>query len=109
MKKRALSLLLALLLAASLLPTTALAAPDPDGCVDINEENFPDANFRTYLRDNIAHSGYADLYFTPAQLAAVKGIKAFRREIGDLTGIEYFTGLSSLYCEENQLTSLDVS
>ena len=45
MKKRTLCALLAVLLCVSLLPIPAMAAD----IVEINETNFPDPNFRSWL------------------------------------------------------------
>ena len=110
MKKRALSLLLVLLMALALLPEPALADADPSGNVHINEENFPNEHFRAYVR-GFTHSGTGDdPFFTPAQLTAVTEINVGGyHAMGDLTGIEYFTALEKLLCWGNTLSALDVS
>lgn len=95
----------------------------PTGSIEINEENFPDANFRKWL---ISYNGNQK-FINPS---FVTKISARECGIQDLTGIQLFTGLrhldvtgnllteldvanldklSVLYCAENQLTSLDVS
>ncbi len=77
------------------------------GDVEINEYNFPDENFRTYVSDNIDtnQNGYLD----SDEIQAVTSINVSYKGIGNLTGISYFTNLNTLNCEDNNLTALDVS
>lgn len=100
MNRKLLTALLALCAALCLLPALALAEGAAD--VAIDPTNFPDANFRAYVctfdTDN-------DDRLTPAELAAVKSMRLIRRSIGDLKGIEHFTALTKLLCQNNQLTS----
>ena len=96
MKKRALCALLAVLLWVSLLPIPAMAADE----VAINETNFPDPNFRSWLQAKYGDS---------AVISQVTIIDVYNKSISDLKGIEHFTELKYLYCDNNQLTSLDVS
>ena len=102
MKKRALCALLALALAFSLLPVSAYAA----GGVKINKTNFPDAKFRSLVKtyDTNNNGTLSDL-----ELAEVKEMYASSRGIGSLKGVEYFTALTKLYCDNNALKTLDVS
>lgn len=44
-----------------------------------------------------------------AVIAQVSILNVSGKGLTDLSGLEYFTGLAQLYCENNQLTSLDVS
>jgi len=75
--------------------------------VPINETNFPDANFREWLMSQ--PYGY-DGVLTDAEIAEVTRISIDNEyEIHSLQGIEYFTKLTDLACEDNMLTSLDVS
>ena len=74
--------------------------------IAINEENFPDKNFRKWLA---AQSYGKDNMLTPAEIAGVKEIKVADMEIASLKGIEYFTALTKLYCDNNKLESLDLS
>ena len=97
MKKRALCALLAVLLCLSLLPVSAMSAEDT---VAINESNFPDPHFRSWLQ-----AKYGDFVATNQ----VTEIVVPNQSISNLKGIEHFTGLTKLYCDGNQLTSLDVS
>jgi len=80
--------------------------------VKINEENFPDENFRKYLlgqeygedgvltEDEIARVTFVNLL---AQNIIAKG------NIHSLKGIEYFTAMTKLICSRNELTELDLS
>jgi Leucine-rich repeat (LRR) protein len=44
-----------------------------------------------------------------ANISSVTNLNVNSRNISDLTGIEDFTALTNLYCDNNQLTSIDVS
>ena len=103
MKKKLLSILLCLVMVVGLLPTAAFAA----GSVEINEANFPDANFRSYVQTEFDKDG--DKKLSSAEIAAVKEIIASTKGIKTLKGIEFFTALETLNCVENDLTELDVS
>ena len=72
----------------------------------INEENFPDVNFRNYL---LSTSYGADGILTEAELQSVTTINVSSKRIADLTGIGYFKHLQVLNCHYNQLTELDIS
>ena len=103
MKKKLLSILLCLVMVVGLLPTAALAAGD----VEINEANFPDANFRSYVQTEFDKDG--DKKLSSAEIATVKEIIASLRGIKNLKGIEFFTALETLNCVQCELTELDVS
>ena len=76
------------------------------GEVAIDATNFPDANFREFVKQyDTDNSGS----LSDAEIAAVTIINCSRKQISSLTGIEYFTSLASLSCGGNQLTNLDVS
>ena len=104
MKKRLLSILLMCCMVLTLLPTAAFAEGETD--VSINETNFPDANFRTVVKE---YDIDKDENLSRAEIEAVKEIKCYNKDIRSLTGIEYFTALQTLKCYSNQLTSLDIS
>lgn len=74
--------------------------------IEINEANFPDVNFRTYL---LSQSYGQDGVLTPSEIQSVTLMSVGNKYIKTLQGIEYFTALTRLYCDENQLSSLDVS
>ena len=104
MKKRLWSFFLTLVLCLTLLPTAVFAEGETD--VSINETNFPDANFRTVVKE---YDTDKDENLSRAEIEAVKEIKCYHKDIRSLTGIEYFTALQTLKCYSNQLTSLDIS
>lgn len=85
-----------------------LAAPAPvSSGLAIDETNFPDANFRSYVLASFDSNG--DEKLDDEEIANVKYIHAPAKTISSLKGIEYFTELLELNCDNNQLTSLDVS
>ena len=73
----------------------------------IDETNFPDANFRNYVLASFDSNG--DEKLDDEEIANVKYIHAPSKTISSLKGIEYFTELEGLDCDNNQLASLDVS
>ena len=73
----------------------------------LNEENFPDANFRAALA-NILGINEGD-EISQEKINATTQINVSDKSISDLKGIEHFTALEALYCYYNQLTALDVS
>ena len=94
------------LLLLHLLLAMFLGAQTVKASVVLNEANFPDANFRTYISTLTGVSVGSTI--SDAKLANVKEISADHLEISSLQGIEYFTELTELHCSDNQLTSLDV-
>ena len=77
-----------------------------EGSVEINETNFPDANFRKVVK-RFDRDG--DNVLSAEEIASVTEIVCIGRDIQSLQGIEYFTALTKLECYNNPLTSLDVS
>ncbi len=75
--------------------------------IAVNDTNFPDETFRTYVSDSFDKDD--DNVLSAEEIAAVTLINVSNMDIGDLTGVEYFTALTVLVCYGNQLTSLDVS
>ena len=74
--------------------------------IDINETNFPDANFRNWL---LSQSYGKDGKLTENEIKNITSIDVKKKNISTLKGIEYFTSLKYLSCNSNQLTFLDVS
>ena len=70
----------------------------------------PDNNFEAYLEANGMGNGIPnDDYVTTSNINTVIYLGVNWQNIADLTGIEAFTALTSLNCNYNQLTSLNVS
>ncbi len=103
MKKKLLSILLCLVMVVGLLPTAVLAA----GYVEINETNFPDAKFRSFVKENLDKN--KDDILDAMEIAAVKMIEANNMGIKSLEGVGFFTALETLKCWDNELTGLDLS
>ena len=103
MRKRLLSILLLCCMVLTLLPTAAFAA---DG-VDIDETNFPDANFRQHVKKNFDKND--DDALSAAEIAAVTSISVYDPSITSIKGIEYFTALNYLHVTHLNLTTLDLS
>ena len=86
----------------------AFALADDEG-VPIDEAHFPDRNFRT----NYVMSSQVDKdgngFLSSVEINAVKVINVEFSYITSLQGIEYFTAIEELNCDDNHLTSLDVS
>ena len=74
--------------------------------VDINEDNFPDANFRSWL---LSQSYGSDAVITDEEMAGITKISAQGCGIEDLTGIGFFTQLKTLWCNDNQIRELDLT
>lgn len=68
---------------------------------------FPDENFRSYVLNNFDIN--KDGILSEEELLKVEQIKVEYKDIQTLDGIQYFTNLIKLDCDQNQLTSLDVS
>ncbi len=87
----------------------ALTEPEEDadeemrGTLKINAGNFPDENFRNWIKANL--SGGADV-MTSAEVNAVKTINCNYAGIASLQGISRFPNLEYLYCSHNALTEL---
>ena len=71
---------------------------------------IPDANFKAYLVGNMAINTNGDTEIQVSEANSFNGSIIYQSQnISDLTGIEDFIALTVLYCDSNQLTSLDVS
>ena len=106
--KKIMGLFLALVMLLGCLPLNTIetyAAPED---VAIDATNFPDANFRKYVKDNFDKNPTDDV-LSQTELDAVTDINVFEKNIRNLEGIGYFRNLLTLNCCNNQLTSLDVS
>ncbi|GAB2023233.1 hypothetical protein RyT2_23080 [Pseudolactococcus yaeyamensis] len=75
--------------------------------IAIDATNFPDANFRSYILSNLDKD--TDNVLSPTEIATVIYLNLSGRSISDLTGIKFFTNLTTLIVSNNNLTSLDLS
>ena len=75
--------------------------------VKIDSKNFPDANFREYVRqfDTDQNGSFSE--------EEIQNTTAFyycsNKGIASMKGVEFFTALTSISCNKNQLTELDLS
>jgi Leucine-rich repeat (LRR) protein len=74
--------------------------------IAINETNFPDYNFRSWL---LQQSYGSDGYLTPDEIADVTEMNVSSQGISSLMGIRYFTALEGLSCNNNYLSELYLS
>ena len=78
----------------------------PEKTIAIDKANFPDDNFREYL----LNQDYGqDGVLTETEIMFIDDMDVYDMEISSLQGIEYFTALTMLDCEDNELTTLDIS
>lgn len=105
MKKKIVIVLLVLCMGICFVPTMAFAANEVN--IEIDETNFPDTNFRKYVKSNFDID--KDGVLSETEIEKVKNIYCSSRNINSLTGIEKFPYLQKLDCHANSLTSLDVS
>ena len=68
----------------------------------------PDDNFEQALI-NLGYDNILDDYVLTANINTIQTLYVQNQNIYDLTGIEDFINLIELFCDSNQLTSLDVS
>ena len=99
----------AFIIGAMLLVPAHLNAQD----IKINETNFPDPIFRAIV-DSLAGNTHVLTQQTINSTTSfnsvnIKGSFLSKRGIKSLKGIEYFTELTSLYCQDNPITSIDLS
>ncbi len=75
--------------------------------VAVDETNFPDPAFRTYIAENFDHDENGVLSYD--EITKVTSLYMNNMGISNLTGIEYLTAVTAIRCADNNLTSLDVS
>ena len=68
--------------------------------IPIDEEHFPDAGFRDYI---------TEMYGNSVDPSIVTELDVSERSIKSLEGLIYFTDLVYLMCNNNNLSSLDIS
>ena len=79
----------------------------PDGSIAIDDLNFPDPNFRAYVKANFDKDN--DNFLSESERNAVTEIAVSNKGITTLEGIQHFPNLEKLDCDQNNLSSLDVS
>ena len=74
--------------------------------VEINEENFPDINFRQYISERYDRG---DGVISNETIRKTTEMILMEENIRNFQGIEYFENLKFLSCSKNELSELDVS
>ena len=69
---------------------------------------IPDVNFEQALI-NLGFDNTLDGIVLTSNISTIDSLNVNSSNISDLTGIEDFTALSALFCEGNQISSLDVT
>lgn len=87
---------------------------DVTGDVAIDEEHFPDSNFRKFVKKYDCDKNDKLSQIELAKVTDLNCDKSYSgvtddEKIKSLKGIEYFTSLKTLSCRRNLLTELDVS
>lgn len=77
-----------------------------DGTESIENE-FTDIHFLTAVRETIGKTNGEPIY--PADVATITELDIHEKEIKDLHGLEYFTGLKSFICYFNEFSEMDLS
>ena len=85
--------------------TCKVTVTKPEG-IEINAENFPDEIFRNYLLDQDYGK---DGVLTEKEISNITSIAVNDLGLKSLKGLEYFTNLRTLNCNNNQLSTLDLS
>ncbi|MCE4565062.1 T9SS type A sorting domain-containing protein [Maribellus sp. CM-23] len=69
----------------------------------------PDDNFEQHLIDLGYDSGLLNDSIPTSPIKSIEYLNISHKQITDLTGIESFESLTSLYCSRNEITHLDLS
>lgn len=102
-RTRLVSALLTLAMVFTFLPFSAFAA---EGDIAINNTNFPDPAFLEFVKQYDKDSNGS---LSLSERENVTWIQCKDKGIGSLEGIKYFSKLAKLECNNNNLTTLDLS
>lgn len=102
-RTRLVSALLTLAMVFTFLPFSAFAAT---GDVAINSTNFPDPAFMKFVEQ---YDKIKDGVLSLSERESVTWIQCNNQGIGSLEGIKYFSKLAKLECNNNNLTTLNLS
>lgn len=75
--------------------------------IAVDQTSFPDEAFRAYVLKNLDANGDGKLSVIEQMTVSMLDVHGLG--IADLSGIEYFVWLRYLDCDDNRLTSLDIS
>ena len=105
--KKIMGLLLALVMLIGCLPFNIIETYAAPGDVAIDATNFPDENFRDYVKKKFDKDNSGAL--SQDELDDVSSINIMEMNISSVKGIEYFSNLLSFEGYRNKLTALDIS
>ena len=105
--KKIMGLLLALVMLIGCLPFNIIETYAAPGDVAIDATNFPDENFRDYVKKKFDKDNSGAL--SQDELDDVSSINIMEMNISSVKGIEYFSNLLSFEGYKNKLTELDIS
>ncbi len=105
--KRLAKFLAASLSAAVVLPTFGKIGVDATGGVAINEENFPDPNFRACIVRDFDDDKNG--YLSDSEIQLIWNVHCENSDVYSVKGIEHFPYLKGLWCKGNHITELDLS
>ncbi len=97
----------ALLGAAVIVPFFGTIAVEAASTVAINEENFPDPNFRACIKRDFDENG--DGYLNKNEIELIWNVHCENSNVYSVKGIEHFPYLKGLWCKGNHITELDLS
>lgn len=103
--KKLFTMMMSLLMAVTVL--TVNIVPTKAASLKINSTNFPDANFRAYLKTNADDDG--DGALSDQERLPVYSMSFSGNNIKTLEGLQHFPNLEYLYIYDEPITSLDVS
>ena len=90
-----------------LLAVFSLTVSEAFADVNINSTNFPDKNFREIVSADFDTD--QDGILSESEIEAVTEINVSNKNIARLNGIEFFTKLQILSCDQNNITNIDLS
>ena len=84
--------------------------PEYEGSDDeilLDEENFPDDNFRAALAKDLGIAEGEEI--NTGLILAINKLDVSNGKVTELSGIEYFTALTTLYCHINQIKNEEMT
>jgi hypothetical protein len=81
----------------------------PGDDIELNASHIPDPNFRKVINNELGRDWDSTEPIKLSDVINLTRLRAGWNNIFDLKGVEYFTSIRSLYCSNNNLTTLDLS
>ncbi|MCR4852093.1 MAG: leucine-rich repeat domain-containing protein [Prevotella sp.] len=75
----------------------------------LNQTNFPDNTFRMFIRNSQTLNPDLNDYLTTDEINNITALDVSNKNISNLQGVEFLTKLTSLSCNQTNITALDVS